>query len=150
MKFRAGHVSRMSESDQSNISTPPSSSIPQPIEQDSYDKFRGTGTPVVIDNGSTTFRYGFCTASEPHQGSNVVARFKERKSTKPLLLFGEGIDMDSSARAQARTPWEGDVLLNFDALVSDIHAAYTNTCQADWSLGDIGACHGSCIYPFGS
>ena len=105
-------------SEESNIFTLPIPNIPLPIEQDSYEEFRGAETPLVIDNGSTTFRYGFCTASEPHQGSNVVARYKERKSTKPLLLFGEGIELDSSARAQARTPWEGDVLLNFDALVS--------------------------------
>ena len=55
-----------------------------------------------------------------------MAKYKERKTNKPLLLFGEAIDSESGARAQAKTPWEGDVLLNFDALVSffmrrDIH-----------------------------
>ena len=43
--------------------------------------------------------------------------YKERKTNKPLLLFGEGIDVEGGARSQAKTPWEGDVLLNFDALV---------------------------------
>lgn len=107
-------------SNQSNIFYLPSPSLPQPITQDSYDNLRGSETPVIIDNGSTTLRYGFSTANEPHYGPNVVARFKERKSSKPVLLFGEGVELDSSARAQARTPWEGDVLLNFDALVSKL------------------------------
>ena len=47
----------------------------------------------------------------------MVAKYKERKTNKPLLLFGEGIDVEGGARSQVRTPWEGDVLLSFDALV---------------------------------
>ena len=33
------------------------------------------------------------------------------------VIVGEGIDIEGGARSQAKTPWEGDVLLNFDALV---------------------------------
>ena len=51
---------------------------------------------------------------------NVVSRYKDRKQNRPVLLIGDAIDAESGARAQARTPWEGDVLLNFDALVSHI------------------------------
>lgn len=85
---------------------------PQP-----YDNWRGTETPLVIDNGSTNLRFGFATSPAPVSVTNVVARFRERKQNKPLLLFGDAIDTESGARSQARTPWEGDVLLNFDALV---------------------------------
>ena len=84
---------------------------------DSYDDFRDQGTPLIIDNGSTNLRFGFATSSTPHFGSNAVAKYKERKFNKPLLLFGEAIDSESGAKSQTRTPWEGDVLLNFDALV---------------------------------
>ena len=35
-----------------------------------------------------------------------------------ILLFGDAIDAEGGAKSQAKTPWEGDVLLNFDALVS--------------------------------
>ena len=95
----------------------PSLPVPQPPPS-AYDPFRGTGTPLVIDNGSTTFRYGFATSREPRTSLNVMARYKERKTNKPLLLFGDGIEVESGAKAQAKYPWEGDVLLNFDALVS--------------------------------
>lgn len=75
-------------------------------------------TPIAIDNGSTSLRWGFAFEPEPHIGANAIAKYKERKTNRPLLLFGEGIDAESGARGQAKYPWEGDVLLNFDALVS--------------------------------
>ncbi|KAG2023710.1 chromatin remodeling complex subunit [Coprinopsis cinerea AmutBmut pab1-1] len=94
------------------IYTPPS----LPIQAESYDVHRENGTPLIIDNGATTLRWGFATSSTPYTGPNAIAKYKERRTNKPLLLFGEGIDTESGARGQARTPWEGDVLLNFDAL----------------------------------
>lgn len=96
----------------------PGVTLPNPLVPQSYDDFRGRDTPLVIDNGSTNLRFGFATSSQPFSVTNVVSKFRERKSNKPLLLFGESIDVESGARAQARTAWEGDVLLNFDALVS--------------------------------
>ncbi|KAL1741955.1 hypothetical protein HDZ31DRAFT_44313 [Schizophyllum fasciatum] len=103
----------------------PSLPVPQPPPS-SYDRFRGTGTPLVIDNGSTTFRYGFATSEEPRTSLNVMARYKERKTNKPLLLFGDGIEVESGAKAQAKYPWEGDVLLNFDALENVLDCAFVN------------------------
>jgi len=95
-----------------------------PPQAESYDLHRDKRTPIIIDNGSTNLRWGFGSSSKPTEeptpftGPNAVAKYKERKTNKPLLLFGEAIDSESGARGQARTPWEGDVLLNFDALVS--------------------------------
>lgn len=93
-------------------------SVPPP--PDSYDEHRGTNTPIIIDNGSTTFRWGFADFGVPRFGPNAISKYKERKTNKPLLLFGEAIDVESGAKAQTRTAWEGDVLLNFDALVCSI------------------------------
>ncbi|KAH9487234.1 Actin-like protein arp5 [Psilocybe cubensis] len=91
---------------------------------DSYDNHRDAHTPIVIDNGSTNLRWGFGTSSKPFAGPNAVAKYKERKTNKPLLLFGNGIDAESGARGQTRTPWEGDVLLNFDALENALDYAF--------------------------
>lgn len=102
---------------------------PRPLHQLDYEPFRGQKSPIVIDNGSSTLRYGFAYDPTrrgvgpriyPDTSPNVISRFKDRKSNKPVLIFGDGVEFDSGARAQARTPWEGDVLLNFDALVSDL------------------------------
>ena len=95
----------------------PVGSLPAVVPPDSYDKFRSQATPLIIDNGSTHLRFGFSTSPNPHTNFNVVAKYKERKYNKPLLLFGDAIDTESGAKSQAKTPWEGDVLLNFDALV---------------------------------
>ena len=91
---------------------------------DPYDDLRGTSTPLVIDNGSTNVRFGFATSSEPHTVLNVVSRYKDRKQNRPVMLMGDAVDAETGARAQARTPWEGDVLLNFDALVSFINFGF--------------------------
>src|SRR5258708_7849960 len=108
-----------------NIHFLPTTYLPTlPPQAEPYDLHRNAHTPIIIDNGSTTLRWGFGTSSNPAEnprpstGPNAVAKYKDRKTNKPLLLFGEAIDSESGARGQARTPWEGDVLLNFDALVS--------------------------------
>lgn len=102
-----------------NIFTLPAYIPPSlPAQAEPYGNHRENGTPLIIDNGSTTLRWGFATSEAPFSGPNAISKYKERRTNKPLLLFGEGIDTESGARSQARTPWEGDILLNFDALVN--------------------------------
>ena len=103
--------------DESNVFYLPQQPLPTVHVPASYAEHRDKHTPLCIDNGSTNLRFGFCTSESPRVGLNMIAKYKERKTNKPLLLFGEGIDVEGGARSQARTPWEGDVLLNFDALV---------------------------------
>jgi len=91
---------------------------PSPQFPGSYGGYRGQGTPLIIDNGATTLRFGFCTSDSPKSGPNIISKYKDRKTNKPLVLFGDAIDTEPGARNQAKTPWEGDILLNFDALVS--------------------------------
>jgi actin-related protein 5 len=91
--------------------------VPTP---DSYEEHRGKATPLIIDNGATYLRWGFSTSESPKFGPNIVSKYRERRSNRPLVLFGEAVDVDSTSKAQTRTAWEGDVLLNFDALVSNI------------------------------
>ncbi|KJA21851.1 hypothetical protein HYPSUDRAFT_41467 [Hypholoma sublateritium FD-334 SS-4] len=110
-----------------NIHALPTTYLPtQPPTPEPYAPHRAARTPIVIDNGSTTLRWGFGTSDTPAGGPNAVAKYKERKTNKPLLLFGEAIDVESGARGQARTPWEGDVLLNFDALENALDYAFIN------------------------
>lgn len=103
-----------------NINHLPKPILPtHPLRKDTYDGHSDNFTPIVIDNGATTLRWGWGTEDEswlPYQGPNCIAKLKERRTNKPLLLFGEAIELESGARAQAKSPWEGDVLLNFDAM----------------------------------
>ncbi|PIL29973.1 hypothetical protein GSI_07884 [Ganoderma sinense ZZ0214-1] len=113
------------EVDDSNISFLPILPLPTVhVPATDYDDHREASTPLCIDNGSTHLRFGFCTSETPRTGINMVAKYKERKTNKPLLLFGEGIDIEGGARSQAKTPWEGDVLLNFDALENAMDYAF--------------------------
>jgi hypothetical protein len=106
--------------DSSEVIRIPGLPLPSVSAPQSYEHYRGTDTALVIDNGSTNLRFGFATSNEPISVSNIISKFRERKQNRPMLLLGDAIDVESGARTQARTPWEGDVLLNFDALVSDI------------------------------
>ncbi|KAF8972586.1 chromatin remodeling complex subunit [Flammula alnicola] len=111
--------------DTPNIHRLPTTYLPNlPPTSEPYDNHRDAHTPIIIDNGSTNLRWGFGTSLMPYTGPNAVAKYKERKTNKPLLLFGEAIDSESGARSQARTPWEGDVLLNFDALENALDYAF--------------------------
>ena len=92
-------------------------SLPSLTPPESYDPFRDQHTPLIIDNGASHIRYGWSSFEAPRTNLNAVAKYKERKHNKPLLLFGEGIEAESGAKGQTKTPWEGDVLLNSDALV---------------------------------
>ncbi|KAJ3482992.1 hypothetical protein NLI96_g6604 [Meripilus lineatus] len=107
-----------------NITRAPIQPLPIVTRADAYDDFRSQYTPLIIDNGSTNLRFGFATSSTPHTGTNVIARYRERRQNKPLLLFGEGVDTEGGAKSQAKTPWEGDVLLNFDALEHSLDYAF--------------------------
>lgn len=118
-----------------NIISLPTLSAPHPLQQSDYTPFRNKQTPIVIDNGSSNLRYGFAldpstqlAQHTPFSGPNIVSRFKDRRSNRPVLIFGEGVEFDSGARAQARTPWEGDVLLNFDALENALDYAFVHLC----------------------
>ncbi|KAH9891307.1 actin-like protein Arp5p [Cubamyces lactineus] len=112
------------DADESNVFYLPQQPLPAVHVPASYDEHRDKHTPLCIDNGSTNLRFGFCTSESPRVGLNMIAKYKERKTSRPLLLFGEGIDVEGGARSQARTPWEGDVLLNFDALENALDYAF--------------------------
>ncbi|KAF8605000.1 actin-like protein Arp5p [Ceratobasidium sp. AG-I] len=81
--------------------------------------------PIVIDNGATNFRYGFAGNDRgPSSWLNSVSRYRERKTNRPVLLFGESTNIDATSRAQSKQPWEGDLLLNFDALENALDHAF--------------------------
>ncbi|KAH7911817.1 hypothetical protein BJ138DRAFT_1135143 [Hygrophoropsis aurantiaca] len=107
-----------------NIFHVPSQSFPTVRVPDSYNPFRSQNTPIIIDNGASNIRFGFSTSPNPHSSPNLIAKYKERKFNQPLLLFGDAIDTESGAKAQAKSPWEGDVLLNFDALEHALDYAF--------------------------
>ncbi|KAG8905559.1 Nuclear actin-protein involved in chromatin remodeling [Tulasnella sp. 403] len=90
----------------------------QPINFNAeYDHDGLANCPIVIDNGSTFLRYGWANQPQgPYVAPNLVAKFRDKKSNRPVLLFGDAVDIDTQARAAAKSPWEGDHLNNYEAL----------------------------------
>ncbi|KIY64588.1 chromatin remodeling complex subunit [Cylindrobasidium torrendii FP15055 ss-10] len=108
------------------VNIPPPLLPELPLPPDSYDVHRDAQTPLIIDNGSTHLRWGFATSSTPRWGTNLVSKYKERRHNRPLVLFGDAVDVESGARAQSRAAWEGDILLNFDALENALDYAFVS------------------------
>ena len=55
---------------------------------------------------------------EPYIDSlNVVARYKERKLGRNTMLFGRDTEADANARSNARSMYDGDLLIHGDLLV---------------------------------
>ena len=69
--------------------------------------------------GSHSWRAGFSTMSTPYVDSpNVIARYRERKIGKNMLLFGNYVDADANSRSNTRNMFDGDLLIHGDLLVS--------------------------------
>jgi hypothetical protein len=111
-----------------------------------YERFAGTQTPIVIDNGAffhlpfaaltlassldtcltvslsvgaSEIRAGWATESSPRLVcENITARFRERKAQKNVILAGGEVYADATSRANTKAPYDGDVVCNFDAMVS--------------------------------
>lgn len=71
----------------------------------------------TVPAGSTSFRFGWADSTEPTVSPNLVAKYRDKRSNQPYLLFGDAIDVDPQAKAAAKSPWEGDHLNSFEALV---------------------------------
>lgn len=84
--------------------------------------------PIIIDNGCTTYRFGFASPEvnesneespsdpPPYQIANIYSRYRERKHNLQIALFGDNVEIESGAKTQSKTAWEGDILINFDAM----------------------------------
>ena len=87
-------------------------------DYDYESEFAGTETGLVIDNGATELRAGWTTDQSPRlRCENIVARYRERKAQKPILLAGAECYADATSKTNLKTPFDGDLLCNSDAMV---------------------------------
>ncbi|SCU88428.1 LADA_0E10088g1_1 [Lachancea dasiensis] len=79
--------------------------------QDSYNP----ETPIAIDFGSSEVRAGFGNQEEPsHVFPNRIARWRDRKKNKNLTFIGNDTNLDLSIRLQAKSPYDGAIVSNWD------------------------------------
>ncbi|CAG8499345.1 16313_t:CDS:10 [Acaulospora colombiana] len=83
-----------------------------------YDiNFLHRGTPLVIDNGSYQCRVGWATESSPTlQFDNLVSKYRDRKLNQSMLIIGNDIYTDATAKTNAKSAFDGNVVYNFETM----------------------------------
>jgi len=57
--------------------------------------------------------------AEPYiDKTNAIARYKDKKSGKQVMLFGNDVEADSASKTNIRQMFDGDLLVHQDLLVS--------------------------------
>lgn len=82
------------------------------------------GLPIVIDNGTHELRAGFAASDAPSDMpalamENVVSKYKDRKRNVNFMLAGSDCYVDAQSRAAIKSPFDGDVVTNFELMVSE-------------------------------
>lgn len=73
--------------------------------------------PIAIDFGKTYFRIGMSGNSNPYLNfPTLSARFRDRKLNKISTFIGYDVFFDSSIKANMRTPFDGQMLTNWEAV----------------------------------
>ncbi|KAF8170382.1 chromatin remodeling complex subunit [Pholiota molesta] len=110
-----------------NIHTLPTTYLPaSPPPPEPYAPHRAAHTPIVIDNGATTLRWGFGTSSNPAgTGPNAVAKYKERRTNKPCCSSARR-SMRRAARAARRARRGRATCCELDALENALDYAFIN------------------------
>lgn len=96
----------------------------EPHQSDDYATTyaQRTDCPIVLDNGVSWLRAGWADESDPRiQCESVVSRYRDRRAGKPIMLAGAAASLEHNSRISAKSPFEGDVVVAFDAMV---RAAY--------------------------
>ncbi|KAK4704497.1 actin-related protein 5, partial [Phenoliferia sp. Uapishka_3] len=72
---------------------------------------------ICIDNGATTLKAGFSTSFAPsYTIDNLGAKYRDRKTNRIITLAGSEAFVDATSRAAVKSPFEGDVVANFDQM----------------------------------
>ncbi|QLG72535.1 hypothetical protein HG535_0D02430 [Zygotorulaspora mrakii] len=80
-------------------------------DRSSYD----TSTPIAIDFGSSHVRAGFTSSKRPsHIFTNKLTRYRDRKISRTMTFIGNDVCLDQTVRAQARTPFDGPLVTNWE------------------------------------
>ncbi|EIW73296.1 hypothetical protein TREMEDRAFT_59461 [Tremella mesenterica DSM 1558] len=105
------------------ITDTPVPTTPQPT----FDYHSLDGSEQAICSHS--WRAGFSSMSTPHVDRlNVIARYKERKLGKNIVLFGKDVEADANSRSNVRQMFDGDLLIHGDLL----------ECALDFTFSSLG------------
>ncbi|KAL7418884.1 Actin-related protein 5 [Cryptotrichosporon argae] len=110
-------MSHSASSSKHTIYIPETSASTSVLEPLDYHSLASADPFICIDNGSHSWRAGFSSQAAPYiDAPSVVARYRERKANKTIMLFGKDCEVDANSRSNARALFDGDVLANGDML----------------------------------
>ncbi|KAK9477679.1 hypothetical protein V1514DRAFT_308648 [Lipomyces japonicus] len=76
-----------------------------------------TGVPIVFDLGTWHTRVGFSTEESPHLDiPTQISKYRDRKLLRTYTLIGSDANFDANTRAAAKSPFDGNVVSNWDYL----------------------------------
>ncbi|TVU21955.1 hypothetical protein EJB05_31626 [Eragrostis curvula] len=93
-------------------------SFTRPSRQKDFSRFPSS-TPIVIDNGSSTFRIGWAGEAEPRLSfRNVVQRPRHRSTGETVSVVGDNdpalMKFFDCTRSALRSPFDDDVVYQFE------------------------------------
>ncbi|TIB39379.1 hypothetical protein E3P86_01149 [Wallemia ichthyophaga] len=75
------------------------------------------GTPIVIDNGTTQLRAGFADQDNPSIiARNEGSRYKERRTNRNMMIYGDALELDSASKTQSKIPHESGIVTSWDMM----------------------------------
>lgn len=79
-----------------------------------------SGKPIAIDLGTYRTRVGYAGDSKDpeHVFYSQVAKYRDRKAARTFQLIGNDILLDSSARQNMRSPFDGQMVSNWELVES--------------------------------
>lgn len=97
--------------------------------------------------GTHSLRAGFSNAAAPHVArQSIISKFKDRKSNRQIMLFGEDVEVDAQARANIKSMWDGEALVNGEVLVSFLYSVLP--AHTSWSKRLLGLQESTLDYAF--
>ncbi|KAM0754182.1 putative chromatin remodeling complex subunit Arp5 [Meredithblackwellia eburnea MCA 4105] len=99
----------------------PIQELPQVVESaprsSDYLQHNPQQDSIVIDNGASTIRSGWSSERNPRYSiENITSKYRDRKSNQVVLLAGAECHVDTNSRTNTKSPFEGDVVCNFDQM----------------------------------
>ncbi|TIA91978.1 hypothetical protein E3P99_00835 [Wallemia hederae] len=74
-------------------------------------------TPIVIDNGTTQLRADYADAQSPSLVvRNEGSRYKERRTNRNMMVYGDALELDSASKTQSKIPHEQGIVTSWDMM----------------------------------
>lgn len=90
-------------------------------------RFAGPEVPIIIDNGTASVRAGYANSSAPDLiFDNIFSKYKSRSVNRTFHTVGEDVQIDPLARAVARSPYDSNIITNWDAMEGVLDYVFLN------------------------